>query len=291
MMSLYRKTKWIMITVAIMVIATLGAAPHAFAGQADQTRLYLVSLGVGDVDLITLRAIDTINKSQVIVCRKETENKFIKYLKGKEILDASLSGWRTYRKDRAVIKDRKDRKEREKQDTKERERRRNNNETRAKLIAQIRHALDAGKTVSVLGSGDLCIYGGPYRWYLEEFKDMHPKIIPGVSCFNAANAALGKDVMLGKQSHSAVLTTARDLEKFSDHHPTMVIFTMHTQFEDLVEKLKTQYSPETPIAIVFYAGYKDKEHITRGRLDTILQKTQGHDFPFEHLVYVGDFMN
>jgi precorrin-4/cobalt-precorrin-4 C11-methyltransferase len=288
MMSLYRKTKWMLIAVAIMVIATWGAVPHAFAGQPDQTRLYLVSLGVGDVDLITLRAVDTINKSQVIVCRKHTENKFIKYLKGKEILDASLSGWRTYRKDRAAIKDRK---EGEKQDRKEREKRRNNNETRAKLIAQIRHALDAGKTVSVLGSGDLLIYGGPYHWYLEEFKDMHPKIIPGVSCFNAANAALGMEIMSGKESHSAVLTTARDVEKFSGHHPTMVIFTMHTQFEALVEKLKTQYAPETPIAIVFYAGYKDKEHITRGRLGTILQKTQGQNFPFEHLVYVGDFMN
>jgi len=269
-----------LITVAIMVIAILGAAHHVFARQPAETRLYLVSIGVGDVDLITLRAIDTINKSQVIVCRKKTEDKFVKYLKGKEILDASLSGWRTYRKDRAAIKNKK-----------ERRKRRKSNETRAKLIAQIRHALDAGKTVSVLGSGDLLIYGGPYHWYLEEFKDMHPKIIPGVSCFNAANAALGMEIMSGKESHSALLTTARDMEKFSKHHPTMVIFTMHTKFEDLVEKLKTQYSPETPIAIVFYAGYKDKEHITRGRLGTILQKTQGHDFPFEHLVYVGDFMN
>ena len=269
-----------LITAAIMIIAAWNAASNAFAGEPSQARLYLVSLGVGDVDLITLRAIDTIQKSQVIVCRKQTENKYAEYLKGKEILDASLSGWRTYRKDCSAIKD-----------DKERVKCRKSSETRAKLIARIRHALDAGKTVSVLGSGDLCIYGGPYRWYLEEFKDMHPKIIPGVSCFNAANAALGKDIMLGKESHSAVLTTARDLEKFSDHHPTMVIFTMHTKFEDLVEKLKTRYRPETPIAIVFYAGYKDKEHITRGRLDTILKKTQGQNFPFEHLVYVGDFMN
>jgi precorrin-4/cobalt-precorrin-4 C11-methyltransferase len=279
MISLYSKTKWMLITVAIMVIATSGIAHHVFAGQPTETRLYLVSMGVGDVDLITLRAIDTIKKSQVIVCRKGTEDRFATYLKGKEILDGSLSGWRTYRKDCAITTDEK-----------QKERCRKSNETRAKLIAQIRHALDAGKTVSVLGGGDLCIYGGPYRWYLEEFKDMHPKIIPGVSCFNAANAALGKDIMLGKECHSAVLTTAREVEKFSGHHPTMVIFTMHTKFEDLVEKLKTRYPPETPVAIVFHAGYKDKEHITRGRLDTILQKTQGQDFPFEHLVYVGDFM-
>jgi precorrin-4/cobalt-precorrin-4 C11-methyltransferase len=279
MILLNSKTKWIPIIAAIMVIATWGAVHQALAGQPDQTRLYLVSLGVGDVDLITLRAIDTINKSQVIVCRKETEEKFAQYLKGKEILDGSLSGWRTYRKDCAAITDEK-----------QKERCRESSETRTKLITQIRHALDAGKTVSILGGGDLCIYGGPYRWYLEEFKDMHPKIIPGVSCFNAANAALGKDIMLGKACHSTVLTTAREVEKFSGHHPTMVIFTMHTKFEDLVEKLKTRYPPETPIAIVFHAGYKDKEHITRGRLDTILQKIQGRKFPFEHLVYVGDFM-
>ena len=42
--------------------------PHLFAGQSAEARFYLVSLGPGDADLITLRAIDTIDKSQVIVC-------------------------------------------------------------------------------------------------------------------------------------------------------------------------------------------------------------------------------
>jgi precorrin-4 methylase len=215
----------------------------------------------------------------VIVCRKRTENKLTKYLKGKKILDDSLSGWRTYRKDSAVIKDRK-----------ARETYRNNNETRTKLIAQIRHALDAGKTVSVLGSGDLCIYGGPYHWYLEEFKNMHPKIIPGVSCFNAANAALGMEIMAGKENHSAVLTTARELEKFSKLHPTMVIFTMRTEFKDLFEKLKTQYPPETPMAIVSYAGYKEKERVIKGNVDTILNKVDNEKKLKPYLVYVGDFL-
>ena len=81
------KTKWMLITLAITVITTWGAAPYAFAGQPAQTRLYLVSMGVGDVDLITLRAIDTIDKSQVVVCRKKIEDKFATYLKGKEILE------------------------------------------------------------------------------------------------------------------------------------------------------------------------------------------------------------
>lgn len=57
-----------------------------------------------------------------------------------------------------------------------------------------------------------------------------------------------------------------------------------------MNKPKTHYPVETPIAIVFYAGYRGKEYGISGRLDNILKKTEGIDFPFEHLVYVGDFM-
>ena len=250
------------------------------AGAAEQKgALYLVSYGVGDADLMTLRAVETIRKSDVVVCNKKWDAHLEEYLKDKTVLDDSLSGWRTYKKDCAGMESEEKAAECRK-----------NAETRGELIAKIRGALDAGKTVSVLGSGDLLIYGGPYRWYLEEFKDAKPAIIPGVSCLNAANAAIGKDIMLGEESHSAVLTTAREIDKFAEHHPTMIIFTMHTKFEDLVEKLKKKYPAETPIAIVFHAGYKDKERVLEGTLDTIPKQTEGVEFPFEHLVYVGDFM-
>ncbi|MCK5507871.1 MAG: hypothetical protein KAI50_05055 [Desulfobacterales bacterium] len=248
--------------------------------EKGKPALYLVSVGVGDADLITVRAINTIKKSDVIVCREKTKERFAEYLKGKEFLDISLSGWRTYGKDCSMIK------EKEKQVTCE-----ENRKKRAKLIFGIRSAIAAGKTVAVLGSGDLLIYGGPYRWYLEEFADLNPRIIPGVSCFNAANAALRKDVALGKETHSVVLTTIREIEKLSKHHPTMVIFTMHTKFKDLVEKLQNLYPLQTPIAVVIYAGYKEKERLIKGRLNTILELVGDAKFPFEHLVYVGDFLD
>ena len=262
-----------------MVIALTAGPQIVLAHQHAESHFYLVSLGVGDPDLITLRAINTIKASDVIVCRDQNTQELAEYLKDKTILDQSMAGWRKYRKDCASIKDPEQRAECQK-----------SAESRAQLIKSIRTAVEAGKTVSVLGSGDMMIYGGPYRWYLEEFKDLDPKIIPGVSCFNAANAAMGKDIMMGKSSHSAVLTTYREIDKLAASHPTMVIFTMHTKFNDLVEKLKSHYPADTPIAIVFHAGYKQKENIVRGRLDTIIKQTQGKPFPFEHLVYVGDFM-
>jgi precorrin-4/cobalt-precorrin-4 C11-methyltransferase len=268
---------------AIMIFLGLfflqaGPVGHA-SGEKEKSALYLVSVGVGDADLITVRAINTIKKSDVIVCHKETKERFLEYLKEKEFLDISLSGWRTYGRDCSTIEDK------EKSITCEQ-----NSEKRAKLISGIRSAIAAGKTVAVLGSGDLLIYGGPYRWYLKEFADVNPRIVPGVSCLNAANAALRKDVASGKETHAVVLTTVREIEKLSKHHPTMVIFTMHTKFKELVEKLQNLYPPQTPIAVVVYAGYKEKERVIKGRLNTILELVGDEKFPFEHLVYVGDFL-
>jgi precorrin-4 methylase len=274
------KHTWILVVFLSMMFAVAAAPRSAMAQQPNGNQFYLVSLGVGDADLITLRAINTIKASDVIVCRGRTREEFAEYLQGKVILDEALAGWRTYRKDCTAITDPQQKAECRK-----------HADSRSRLINQIRSAIQAGKTVAVLGSGDMMIYGGPYRWYLKEFWDLDPKIIPGVSCFNAANAAMGKDIMSGKVSHSAVLTTYRDIDKLAASHPTMIIFTMHTKFNDLVEKLKTHYPADTPIAIVFYAGYKQKEHIVRGQLETIVAATKNQPFPFEHLVYVGDFMN
>lgn len=233
-METWSKTLMVMAFLVLVFFQTCGVS-HA-SSEKTNSALCLVSVGVGDNDLITVRAINTIKGSDVIVCREKTREKFAEYLEGKEFLDISFSGWRTYGKDCSRIK------EKEKRVTCE-----ENRKKRAKLISQIRSAIAAGKRVAVLGSGDLLIYGGPYRWYLEEFADINPRVIPGVSCFNAANAALRKDVASGKETHSVVLTTIREAEKLSRHNPTMVIFTMHTKFKDLVDKLKNLYPPQTTI--------------------------------------------
>jgi len=256
----------------------IGSAINAYS-ETENSRFYLVSVGVGDADLITVRAINTIKKSDVIVCSKKAKEKFGEYLKEKEFLDSSMGSWRYYGKDCSKIKDKE-----------KRARCEENRKRRAKLISDIRSAVAQGKTIAVLDSGDPLIYG-PRVWYLEEFEDLNPKVIPGVSCFNAANAALGKGVTRGKETHSVVLTTMREIEKLSKYHPTMIIFTMGTIFEDVVEKLKAHYALETPIAVVVYAGYKEKESVIRGTLKNIMNRVGNEKLPFEHLVYVGDFLN
>ena len=268
-----------LLVVAFFLFSAFQPTPIHGAEAKNIGQFYLVSLGVGDPDLITVRAIETIEKSDIIICRPETREVFAKYLAGKTFWDGAFREWRTYKTDCGTV-----------QDPAQKEKCHSDKKVRDAVEADIRKAVSEGKTVSVLGSGDLLIYGGPYRWYMEALNDLNIKIIPGVSCLNAANAALGTDICGGKETRAAVLTTFREIDKLAPVHPTLVIFTMFTKFPDLVEKLKTHYPVETPIAIVFYAGYKEKEHIVDGTLENIVEKTRGKDFPFEHLVYVGDFL-
>jgi len=163
----------------------------------------------------------------------------------------------------------------------------------------IRNAVKEGKVVSVLCSGDPTIYG-PNMWYLEAFEDLNPEVVPGISCFNAANAALRKGVTSGEKAHSVILTASfgreeytgpDSIEKLAHHQATLVFFTMFMDMGKIVEKLRTHYPADTPIAIVLFAGYKNKERIIHGTLDTILEENKGEKLPFEHLIYVGDFLS
>lgn len=76
----------------------------------------------------------------------------------------------------------------------------------------------------------------------------------------------------------------------SGHQPTMVIFTMGSKFKDIIKRLKEVYPLMTPGAIVVHAGYKEKERVIRGTLENIEGKVGNEKLPFEHLIYVGDFL-
>ncbi|MFO7840301.1 MAG: hypothetical protein R6X08_12480 [Desulfosalsimonadaceae bacterium] len=69
-----------------------------------------------------------------------------------------------------------------------------------------------------------------------------------------------------------------------------VFFTMHVRLEPLVERLSRHYPPETPIALVMHAGYKEKQQVIQGTPQTILEQTEERSLPFQHLIYLGDFM-
>lgn len=271
---------------ALLLILMPGLAENGNAQWGAKTQLFLVGVGNGDPDNITLRAMNTIKDSDIIFCSKRIQDKFPVLLHGKEIHDPGFGLFAIYGKTAEHAKKNK----------------RFNYEEKIKQLNEItkiiRTAVTQGKVVAVLDSGDPTIYG-PNMWYLEAFEDLDPEVIPGISCFNSANAALRKGVTSGKTTHSVILTASfgredydgpDSIEKLSRHQATLTFFTMFLDLEKVVEKLRKHYPPHTPMAIVCYAGYKDKENIIYGTLDTIVEKTKGEKLPFEHLIYVGDFL-
>jgi len=287
-MKIKRLMCFFMVTLTFLVISLeYGCSARTpIQGKAisiEKPEFYLVGMGPGDADLITLRGLKTIEDADLIVCSKRAQDKFASYLEGKELLDSS-----SYKLSRYYGKDCREFKGKERKECESFTNKRNT------LIGKIRKAIGEGKTVAVLGGGDPFIYG-PSVWFLEEFADLNPVAVPGLSSFNAANAALAKSVTSSKPTKSVILTIGyspeshKIIEDLAVHKATMVIY-MPKDLKDLMAKLSAHYPPETPIAIVSYAGYKEKERIIKGTLETILDKIGDEKELRLYLVYVGDFL-
>jgi len=275
----------LLIPIALAAVGWLAAAGSGDLRAAENTatKFHLVGVGPGDPDLITLRAVNVIRQSDVIFCFRRLAEKFPRYLEGKEVIDRYGLLFRYYGRDPSEFQGEQRRQCEEV------------TEKRNRFIAEVRGAIARGKTVAVLDSGDPLIYG-PWAWCLEEFEDLEPAVVPGVSCFNAANAALRRSITSSDQTKSVILTAADwpgktdTIDKLAVHGSTMALFTMKTDFEEFIRKLSVNYPPETPVAIVKYAGYAGKEAVIRGRLGTILQQVGDERLPFEYMIYVGEFL-
>ena len=258
-----------------LMILLLAAAP-ALAQESAQAkgRLYLVGLGAGDPDNMTIRAQKIIAAADVVFSMKGVQERYADLLAGKELHEAGhglfMKMGRRHVSEESFAAQ----------------------EQNARQI--IRQAVAQGKTVAILDNGDPMIFG-PHAGYLQEFKDLNPEVIPGLSSFNAANAALQKSVTSGKKSHAAILTAAmgdgEGLAKLAKSQSTMVFFTMRLDLPKVVEQLKKSYPGNTPMAIVFHAGSRQEQKVLLATLDTIVEKAGDKRLPFEHLIYIGDFLN
>jgi len=253
----------------------------SFSIACAEGRLYLVSTGVGDLDNLTLRAYEVIKKADVVFCSKWSCERTKDLIKGKEVHDAGFGIFHLfYRKEKEIpsseirplnINVEEKRKELE------------------KIIKIIRDAVKQGKVVVVLEDGDPTIYG-PHIWYMEAFKDLNPEIVPGISCFNAANAAIKRSIIGGKARSVTLTSGFSDLESLAKTGTNLVLFTMKIKdITGVLKNIEKYYSPKTQVIFVLYAGYKDKEKVIAGTFEDIYEKIKGLQLPFEYLVYIGDF--
>lgn len=128
-----------------------------------------------------------------------------------------------------------------------------------------------GKRVVRLHSGDPSIYGAILE-QMEIFTEagVDFDVVPGVSSFLAAGAALKREFTVPGGSQTIILTRLagrtpvpekESLKSLASHHATMIIFLSSHMAGAVEKELLAEYPPDTPVAVVYKASRPDEKLI------------------------------
>ena len=169
------------------------------------------------------------------------------------------------------------------------------------VISVIAEAVAQGKRVVRLHTGDPSIYGA-----IQEQMDRLDKlaipyqVVPGVSSFLAAAAALKQEYTLPDVSQTVIITrlegrtpvpAKEKLALLASHQATMCIFlSVHLLDGVVKELLDGGYTLATPVAVVQKASWPD-ERIYRGTLGTIADTIRTAGIDRTAMIVVGECLN
>lgn len=154
-----------------------------------------------------------------------------------------------------------------------------------------------GKSVARVHTGDPSIFGA----VLEQMKVLEEEaipydIIPGVTSFVAAAAALGVELTVPDLVQTVIVTRVggrtpmppkEQLADLASHQATMAFFLSITLMNKLTEELMMGgYPPETPAAVVHKASWPDQQIVT-GTLADIAGKVREAGIRTQSMVLVG----
>lgn len=171
--------------------------------------------------------------------------------------------------------------------------------TLEEVLDVMRDAEAQGKTTVRVHTGDSSIYGA-IREQLDALDRMgiEHEVIPGVSSFLAAAAAMQKEYTLPNVSQTVILTRMEgrtpvpereSIEQLAKHRATMIMFLSVGRIEELVRRLCTSYPDTTPVAVIYKASWPEQKIVT-GTLNDIAQKVKEAGISKTALVTVGDFL-
>ena len=172
--------------------------------------------------------------------------------------------------------------------------------TLEEVIAAMVPAAQSGKLVVRLHTGDPSIYGA-HREQIDLLRGygLEYEVVPGVSSFCAAAAALKAEYTLPNISQSVIITRMEgrtpvpDKQKIADyaaHNATMVIFLSSGMLEKLSKELVAGgYKNNTPAAIVYKASWPDQK-VCRCTVGTLAETAKANNISNLALICVGEFL-
>ncbi len=224
-------------------------------------RVYIVGAGPGDPKLLTLRAAELIASCPVVL--------YTGSLVPKEVVARA-------RPDATVLD--------------------SAGMTLDEITSVILAARDNDHDVARVHTGDPSIYGST----AEQVRQLQQlgidyEIVPGVSSFTAAAAAIGKELTLPEISQTIIITRAEgrtpmpEREKLDDlarHGATMAIFLSVTLLRRVAETLTPSYGADCPVAVVHKASWPDQV-VVLGTLEDIYEKVRAARFNATAMILVG----
>lgn len=227
-------------------------------------KVYFIGAGPGDPELITVKGQRIIKEADVII--------YAGSLVPKEVIDCHKNGTEIYNS--AVL---------------------NLEEVMDIMITAVKN----NKKVARVHTGDPAIFGA-HREQMDilDEHEIEYEVVPGVSSFLAAAAALKKEFTLPDVSQTVICTRMEGrtpvpekekLESLASHRASMAIFLSVQMIEEVVEKLLKHYEKTTPIAVVQRASWADEKIVT-GTLENISQKVKEEKITKTAQILVGDFL-
>ena len=166
----------------------------------------------------------------------------------------------------------------------------------AQQVSLMAQAVNAGKTVVRLHTGDPSIYGAIAEQMQALRQEGVPyRVVPGVSSALAAAAALQVELTLPEQTQTVILTRlggrtpvpeSENLAALAAHHSSLIIFLSTGMIDRVVnDLLAAGYTPQTPVAVVYRVSWPD-EKVIRGTLVDIVQTLSVAEITHHALIVV-----
>jgi precorrin-4/cobalt-precorrin-4 C11-methyltransferase len=238
---------------------------HDNKGENAMIQVHFIGAGPGDPDLITVKGKRLIEEADVIIYAGSLVNP--------QVLAGAKEGAQIYNSATMTLPE---------------------------VIAVMKAAAEEGKMVARVHTGDPSIYGA-HREQMQELDRLGISydVIPGVSSFLAAAAAMNREYTLPSVSQTVILTRMEgrtpvpemeQIEALAAHQSTMIIFLSVGEIETLCIRLQNGgYPADTPAAVVYKASWEDQKIVT-GTLKDIAEKVRQAGIRKTALVTVGRFL-
>ncbi|MCA1684695.1 MAG: precorrin-4 C(11)-methyltransferase, partial [Planctomycetia bacterium] len=137
------------------------------------------------------------------------------------------------------------------------------------IVGVMAEAASSGLDVARVHSGDPSLYGAT----AEQMRRLDAlgipyEVVPGVSAFQAAAAALRIEYTPAGKSQTVILTRAsgktgvpdgEDLASLARHRTSMALFLSAAQMPEVVAALTPSYGPDAPVVVAYRVSWPDEQ--------------------------------